>query len=424
MPLETDVDNELRSYLRNASEDGTLEYFILPDEEELSAIPQDPKNPLTPEKVELGKMLFYETGLAMDAVYPSGRGTYSCASCHIPEAGFRPGRAQGIADGGFGFGVNGELRVRNTEYEEDEMDVQSARPLSLINVAYVTNTFWNGQFGSTGVNVGTESVWHDREDTERNFLGFQGIETQNFEGLEAHRITVNKDLLDQYGYTEMFDNVFPEIQRSERYNQMTASLAMSAYLRTILSNEAPFQRWLKGQSAAMSLPEKKGAVLFFSKARCYNCHYRPNLGSLEFHALGVNDMDQIPSFNTSPDDRRNLGRGGFTGLEEDNYKFKVPQLYNLDDAPFFFHGASKRTLEEVIDYKIDAQSENPRVDQELLSNKFQELTLTEEERGYLLTFLKNGLRDPDLVRYKPYEVLSGLCFPNNDPQSIIDLGCQ
>ncbi len=418
-----EFDTRLRNYLADASETGDASYYILPAANDLANIPQDPKNPLTREKVELGRQIFYDTGLAMDAVKASGIGTYSCASCHLPTAGFRPGSAQGIADGGVGYGFNGEMRVKSNEYQENELDVQSARPLSLLNVAFVTNTFWNGQFGSTGVNVGTEDVWHNAEDTELNDLGFHGIETQNIEGIKTHRITINKDLLDQYGYTIMFDDAFPDVEPENRYNQFQASLALSAYIRTLMSDEAPFQKWLKGDQNAMSLEEKEGALVFFGKARCSNCHYRPNLGSLEFHTLGVKDMYESPSFDAFISDKRNLGRGGFTLKEEDNFKFKVPQLYNMDDAPFYFHGSSKRTLEEVVDYKIEATSENSRISNDLLSPLFRPVNLTEVERNNLLLFLKTSLKDPNLQRHAPTEVLSGQCFPNNDPQSRLDLGC-
>lgn len=423
VPLESEYDNKLKDMVRSAAEDGTLDYYVLPDEDDLAAIPQDPLNPLTPEKVSLGKLMFYDTGLATESKFESGKLTYSCASCHLPTAGFRPGSSQGVADGGFDYGSNGEARKKRSEYEDADLDVQSARPLSLINVAYVTNTFWNGQFGGGGVNEGTEGVWDLRHDTELNHLGFQGIETQNMEGLETHRIGITKEILDEYGYTELFDAAFPDVPEEERYTVPTASLAFSAYIRTIFANQAPFQKWLKGDDSAMTLDEKRGGILFFQKAQCVNCHFRPNLGSLEFHALGVNDMYQIPSFNAFESDRRNLGRGGFTLKEEDNYKFKVPQIYNAADAPHFFHGASKTTVEQLIDYKIAAESENSKIPQELLSTKFSPLDLTDEERSQLITFVSSALRDPDLTRYQPESVPSGLCFPNNDMESRIDLGC-
>ena len=418
------VDINLKRQVSSFSPSGSYKYYILPGKDEYDAIPQDQRNPLSFQKVELGKMLFFETALAQDAFLPSGNGTYSCSSCHIVEAGFRPGAAQGIADGGEGFGLNGESRLKLKEYKEHELDVQGARPLSLVNVAYVTNTFWNGQFGGGGVNVDTEDVWDLREDTERNHLGYEAIETQNFEGIVAHRIQVNKELLDQYGYTKLFDKVFPDVKEDLRYSQFTASLALSAYIRSLITYKAPFQKWLSGDLQAMSSIEKEGLNLFFGKANCANCHFEQNLGSSEFHALGVKDMYQRPSFNTDAEDRRNLGRGGFTLKTEDYYKFKVPGLYNVSDAPFYFHGSSKSTLEDLVNYKITAKTENSNISQDLLSSKFKPLDLDEKEKEALLIFLSTSLRDPDLIRYKPTDILSGNCFPNNDLQSRRDLGCE
>jgi len=134
-------------------------------------------------------------------------------------------------------------------------------------------------------------------------------------------------------------------------------------------------------------------------------------------------MDQIPSYNAFPSDKRNLGRGGFTLREEDNFKFKVPGLYNIKDTPFYFHGSSKRSLADVIDYKAEAVSENPRVNNDRLSEKFLPLDLTEVEKAQLISFLEKSLTDPELVRYGVDSVLSGFCFPNNDSQSRVDLGC-
>ena len=423
MPTLVELDNQLENSIQGKSPNGTLDFYVLPNENDLHLIPQDPKNPLTPQKVELGKLMYHDTGLGQDPIKEAGRGTYSCASCHVSEAGFRPGNFQGIADGGVNFGIGGEDRVKNTLYSDDELDVQSARPLSMVNVAYVSNTFWNGQFGGGNVNEGTEDVWNLRDDTELNHLGFEGIETQNMDGLIAHRITINKELLDEYGYTFLFDQVFADVPVEERYTIATASLAFSAYIRTILANRAPFQDWLKGDREALGYEEKKGAILFFEKAQCIQCHYNQNLGSSEFHALGVTDMDQIPSYNTSPDDRRNLGRGGFTLQPEDNYRFRVPGIYNLQGANFYFHGASKTSIRDLVEYKNAAQSENSRVPQDLISSKFKPIGLTEEEKYHLIAFLENGLQDPDLKRYVPTSVLSGNCFPNADEASQLDLGC-
>ncbi len=416
------LDFELEKQIARYSPSGSSDFYILPRETELDKIPQDPKNPLTPDKVQLGKFLFFETGFGLDSKHNSGLGTYSCASCHIPEKGFRPDAVQGIADGGMGYA---DFREMNPDYTEADLDVQEARPLNLINVAFVKNTGWNGQFGGSGTNIGTENVWDERLETRRNHLGYEGLETQNIQGLRTHRMIINKFLTDQLGYTEMFDKSFPEYDSDNRYSLITGSLAISAYLRTVISTDAPFQEWLRGDASAMTLEEKKGAVLFFGKANCNRCHYNQNLGSMEYHALGVNDMDQHPeSVNANnPIARRNLGRGGFTKRDEDMFKYKVPGIYNICDSEHFFHGSSATTIEELIEYKNIAVKENPRVSDDNMSPKFTSLNLTEEEKTQLIAFLARGLKDPNITRFQPDFVMSGNCIPNNDEVSQDFLNC-
>lgn len=423
--LANPLDGELRNRLMSLAPDGRLEHFQLPAEDDYENIPQEPLNPLSDEKVKLGKLLFFETGLATKPKHEEGEGTYSCATCHVPSAGFMPGRVQGIADGGGGFGLNGEGRIKNDLYAEDELDVQGARPLSLLNVAFVTNTTWSGKFGAGHANEGTEHLWGESDSlTEVNHLGLSGIESQNMEGLELHRMEVNDYVLDTLGYRPYFDAAFPDFSEEERYSRMTTSFAISAYIRTLLPTKAPFQRWVRGELDAMTDLEKLGATVFYGKAGCFRCHKGASLSSTEFHALGVKDLFEAGGFNTGIYDKRNFGRGAFTENPDDNYKFKVPQIYNMADSPFYFHGSSKRSLREVVDYFNEAIPENERVPEELISPFFHPLSLSEGEIKALVAFLENGLRDPDLERFAPTEVLSGNCFPNNDPLSQQDLNCQ
>ena len=422
--LDTPLDQLLASSLTRASKSSEIEHFILPDSDDFAAIPQDPRNPLSKEKVELGKMLFFETGIALSPTKEAGKKTYSCASCHVPSAGFRPGTVQGIADGGIGFGENGENRAKLAAYRESEMDVQSVRPLSVLNVAYVENTTWNGRFGSTGVNVGTEDRWEINPDLHVNEEGFAALESQNIEGLEVHRMEITEEVLDDYGYRSLFDQAFADVSEEERYSKRSAAFAISAYLRTLLTNQSPFQNYLKGNKEALSEQEKRGALVFFSDAKCYLCHKEKNLGANEFYALGVNDLYQTGvAFNTSQDDIRNLGRGEYSGNPEDNHKFKIPQLYNLGDSPFYFHGSSKYDLKEVVEYFNAGVPENPDVPVEQIARQFKPLNLTDQQVEDLTVFLETGLKDPNLNRYVPERILSGYCFPNNDLFSQIELGC-
>jgi cytochrome c peroxidase len=419
-------DTELERTLIRLSESGSLQEYILPDVSNLAGIPAGIGNPLTEEKVELGKLLFHETALGRDAINPAMLRTFSCATCHVADAAFTAGAAQGLADGAEGFGQAGNGRVMSGLYEEEDVDVQGARPLSMLGVAYVTNSTWSGRFGARGANAEVEEVWGVFDpDTEVNHLGLDGLEAQNIGGTITHRMSTDAYLLDTIGYRRLFDRAFPTFEGEARYGRVAMSFALSAYLRTLLPNQAPWQKWLRGDKEAMTKTQKSGAMLFFGKAGCSRCHNGPALNGNTFQALGVNDIGDIPgSLGTDLNDTRNLGRGDFTRRAEDLYKFKVPQVYNTKDMPFFFHGSSKTSLREVIEYKNAGVAENDRVPRANISDFFHPLNLTDTEISDLEEFLAEGLHDPNLNRYVPEEVLSGNCFPNSDPQSRVDMGCE
>ena len=415
------IDQQLTNALRNAAPDRTTSYFSLPSGNNLSQIPQDPKNPLTEEKVALGRLLYHETALAVNAIRPEGMLTYSCASCHHVQAGFQAGVRQGLSDGGLGFGNAGEGRHRNPLYAPDSLDVQPVRTPSTLNIAYQTNVLWNGQFGATGVNRGTEDRWTEGTPIAVNHLGFEGIETQAIAGLGVHRMDSDTTLIFRTSYQDLYDAAFGQIPADERYTRETTGLAIAAYERTLLANQAPFQRYLRGETGALSDRQKAGALLFFGKANCVSCHTGPALNSMEFHALGMDDLLGAGVNFSKPDDAAHRGRGGFTGQPEDDYQFKVPQLYNLKDSPFYGHGGTFGSVYEVVRYKNEARAEKAAVPPEQLDELFRPLALSEEEVQQLTDFIENGLYDPELVRYVPDRLPSGQSFPNNDEPSRRDL---
>ncbi|MEZ4986743.1 MAG: cytochrome c peroxidase [Saprospiraceae bacterium] len=422
---EEDLNSELEAVLELADPVNGKSGFLMPKSFDFNSIPQDPNNPITAAKVQLGKFLYHETGIAQNPMQEEGRGTYSCATCHFASAGFQAGRFQGIGDGGSGMANNGLDRNRFQSYSGDILDVQPIRTPTAMNAAYQELMLWNGQFGATGMNEGTEYAWTAGTPKENNHLGFQGLETQAIAGLGVHRLVINETLINELGYQSMFDAAFPHIPALERYTPVTAGLAIAAYERTLLSNQAPFQQFLEGKYNAMSNPEKRGAILFFGKAQCASCHTGPALSSMSFHAIGMGDLDLCPeeTFKTNATVVENQGRGGFTGREEDKFAFKTPSLYNLKDSPFYGHGASLRTLRDVVVYKNRAVKENPRVSDVYLSPLFAPLGLSASEIDDLTAFLTWSLHDPNLKRYEPDYLLSGQCFPSNDPQSSEDLGC-
>ncbi len=424
--LPEPLDRDLELAIFKASGGIGKQFFMMPSSTDYSVIPQDPKNPLTAAKVKLGKLLFHETALSLNPKSPQGLLTYSCASCHHARAGFQSGTAQGIGDGGEGFGIRGEGRHVTSACPVDSCDLQPLKSPSAMNIAYQTNVLWNGQFGATHINTGTQSDWTPGTPKEMNKLGFQGPETQAIAGQSVHRLRIDTAFLAANPvYKVLFDEAFPDQPANERITSVNAGLAIAAYERTLLSNEAPFQRYLQGFSEAMSTDEKQGAILFFGKAECYKCHNGPALNSMQFFALGFNDMKTGNPGVSSADPNKpdNLGRGSFTSLQSDMYKFKVPQLYNLKDAGFFGHGSTFRSVKEIVEYKNAGKSQNPKVPQTQLANEFKPLNLSVAEVNQLVKFIEQSLYDPSLERYVPASIPSGQCFPNNDVQSKLDTGC-
>ena len=398
--------------------------LILPESNDFASIPQDPKNPLSVEKIQLGQLLFHETRLGGAPKIRQGLFTYSCASCHHAEAGFQSGLAQSLGEGGIGFGITGEARVPSLPFR-DSVDAPAIRAPSALNTAFQEVTLWNGGLGATGVNAGTEYAWTGPLFSS-NFLGFQGLETQAIVAQNVHRLKVDTGFfLSEPVYKNLFNQAFSSLPGNERISQTTVGLAIAAYERTLFTNRSPFQQWLKGDKTAMTQDEKLGAQLFFGKAQCSSCHNGPALNSMQFFALGMSDLQNgVNGAINIKGKNIQKGRGDFTQKDSDMFKFKVPQLYNLKDVKFFGHGASFTSVIDVIKYLNTAEPQNDNVPIAQLAKEFKPLSLTDDEINKIVAFIENALYDPHLLRYEPLSVPSGNCIPNNDKQSRIDRGCE
>lgn len=405
----TNKADQLRYRLEDLGGKKGLNFFILPDGKDLGNIPFDPKNPLTPAKVRLGEQLFYEPILGSLPELPDRlMYSYSCATCHAPSAGFQNGARQAIGDGGIGFGRKGEGRKKHPSYRERELDVQLRKTPSILNVAYQELMFWDGQFGSNSLNKRYIKEWLENTPSEVNFLGFEGVESQAIAAFGVHRLSMPDSLiLSNKEIKSLFDEAFPETPESSRYSDTTAALAIAAYERTLLTSNAPFQKWLRGEEEVLSEAELEGALLFFGKAKCFNCHTGPALNSNDFYALGMGEMKGAGTYKTSGYSSERLGRAGFTKREEDLYKFKVPQLYNLKDAEYFGHGATFKTISEVIEYFNLAEPQSNEIHREQLSDLFVPLNLNQEEISQLHVFISESLWDIKKYEDVPRVLVSG-----------------
>ena len=431
------LSNQLKIQIETATGQ-SITALRIPDSTEWDLVPQDPNNPVTAKKVKLGQLLYHDTAFSTAGFSSDQSGSWSCATCHHAAAGFKAGIAQGIGEGGVGFGVDGSSRVlspmfdANSESEHPKNpDIQPFASPTILNTAYQDVMLWNGQFGNSENGI-VNSVIPDgilmTPDTpkESNNLGLAGLEIQAIAGQGVHRLDITEDsiILSNDTYSNLYTSAFADSSEEVRVN---AGKAIAAFERTVLANKAPFQKWIRGDVHAMSDAELRGGIVFFGKANCSDCHQGPALSSKlgasaedVFMAVGFADFDSDEDervHGTVSEADRN-GRGGFSGVESDNAKFKVPQLYNLADANVFGHGASFASIREVLHYKNEALAQKGSV-QHLLDHRFNPLQLSEVEIDDLEAFLNSGLYDPNLMRYQPSSVPSGSCVVV-DPLLITD----
>lgn len=385
----TDIDLEISNKIKGLD-------LLLPSK--IEEIPFDPKNLITQKKIELGKLLFHETKLAMNPKNPSNLGKYSCASCHRADAGFSSGNLQGIGEGGLG-----DLNRINNSYDSD---IQNLKSPTALNVAFQKNTLWNGKLGYSNHNLELSHLFVD-DGSILNLFEMEGVETQVLAGLKVHRlIDENNDLNNSFLNEGIYKNLFQEVFDGD-ISFLNVAKSIAAYERSILSNEAPFQLYLKGNKNALSYKEKQGLLLFLGKAKCIQCHNGPSLSDGNFYKIGFKDF---PLEITNGSFKDFEGRSSFTNDYIDLFRFKTSQLYNLKDHHSLGHGGSFRSIKDVIKYKNKGISENRNV----IFLDINSLNLNPDEIENISLFLEKSLYDPNLLRYQPVRLPNSNNFPNEE----------
>ena len=284
-------------------------------------LPVPADNPLTPERAALGRKLFFEKRLSRDA-------TVSCASCHDPALGYADDEPVAV-------GVRGQKGPRRTP--------------RLINRAYGLSFFWDGRASS--------------------------LEEQVLKPV-ANPIEMDLPVEEAVGrlgedpeYTQAFQAAFDGGPTAERL-----AFALAGYVRTILSGDSPYDRYLAGDESAMSAAQKRGLALFRGKAACAVCHVGPNLTDERFHNTGVGWAD-----GTWADP----GRAAVSGEPADRGAFKTPPLREVAKSGPYMHDGSLGTLSDVIEFYDEGGKENPNLDLDM-----QPLRLSDQEKADLAAFLE------------------------------------
>jgi cytochrome c peroxidase len=332
-------------------------------------IVQPADNPTTPEKVELGKLLFFDPILSDD-------NTLSCAHCHHPHLGFSDGQPRSRGRGGKGAG-----RERTGGIE-----LTRGAP-SLWNTVYSHRQFWDGRAAHL-------------EEQARMVITTP-------EEVNADPAELVRELKAIPEYRALFDKAFGG-KDGEAITFKNITYAIAAFQRTLVSFDSRFDRYAAGDGSALSPQEKRGLKLFLSpKTRCNECHGIPVFADRNFKVIGVPDPKDGPADVAKPEAER--GRGGGP-----NGAFKIPTLRNIALTAPYMHNGVFETLEEVLDFYAGGGGRGLGLDVPLQDDKIRKFSLTPQEKADLIAFLL-ALTDESAAPEIPARVPSGL--PIVQPQA-------
>ena len=337
----------------------------------LGPVPVQLDNKQTPEKIELGRMLFFDPRLGGDA-------SIACSDCHSPKEGWS--FAAPISRG-----YPATIHWRSSQ--------------TIVNAAYYSKLFWAGS---------SKSLEAQAPSAAKGGVAGNG-ENDVMEARLAFIPEYRKR------FREVFGDEWPLIDNAWK--------AIAAFERTLVQRDTPFDKYMNDDGDALGEAEKRGLALFQGKANCVECHNGALFSDQKFYNLGVprhdgwleDGMKQITfrfelyAKGVTEEDYRNLkddpGLYFRTKQKRDKGKFRTPSLrYTLYTAPYMHNGAFFG-LDEVIDFYNEGGGTN-----DFAANKtriLKPLGLTDDEKEDLLMFLESlsgeeiVMEAPKLPKYEP-----------------------
>ena len=330
----------------------------------LGPVPVPTDNPQSAEKIELGKLLFFDSRIGGDA-------SVSCADCHAPKQGW------GFNDP-LSRGYPGVVHWRNSQ--------------TVINSAYLGKLFWTGSAKSLENQAPSAALGAVSGNGERDMV-------------EARLAFIPE-------YVKRFNKVFgdewPKVNNTWK--------AIAAFERTLIHDQTPFDKYMRGDKKALSPEQIRGLELFKGKANCIECHNGPLLTDQKYYNLGVpraeewldQGLAQITfryeqyakgvtekMYRSIKDDAGLYYR---TKQKRDKGKFRTPPLrYTAYTAPFM-HNGKFFDFEEIIDFYNDGGGTNEFSDNK--TKLLRPLGLSDEEKEDLAAFLES-LSGPEIKMQTP-----------------------
>ncbi|WP_437333797.1 cytochrome-c peroxidase [Sorangium sp. So ce394] len=390
---------------------------------------------------KLGRELFFDSILGLND-------DNSCSGCHSPTAGFAD--TQSIAIGIENNGVVGPRRAgpRNQR-----------RAPTVINTAFYPTLMWNSRFfavsgdpfdNSEGFSftspegMSLSSLPHLL--TAQAFIPPTEIpEMTGYEAPASHDVVreeVAARVNDVEAYRRRFGKRFDAVKRGKPITYEMIAAAIAEFEMSLTFADAPIDRFARGRRSAMTLEQKRGALLFFGEAGCVRCHAvsgpsNEMFSDFQQHAIGVPQIAPTddPALSNvvfdGPNGDEDFGLEQVTGDPADRYKFRTPPLRNVALQPTFFHNGSFTSLEGAIRHHLDVYTSateytNAHLDRDLRGEMGplapvlaavdplleEPIELSEQEIRWLSAFVGEALLDPratpkQLRKLIPDEVPSG-----------------
>lgn len=348
--------------------DATADFKALP-----LTVPAPTDNPQTPQKIALGKALFWDPVL-------SGGKDVACATCHHPSLGYADGLDLSIGVNGQGLGTARHFLLPNNI------------PFAKRNSFSIINTAFNGMTADGACDAATSAMFFDNR----------------VRSLEAQSVEPMKSLEEMRGTAlsspAILDSVVQRLQRIPQYVQLfneafgTASVsaqnigkAIASFERTIIANHSPYDEYIRGNASAMTATQVQG-MKAFAASGCNKCHSGPMFSDYQLHVLSVPDNSKLPT---------DAGAAG-------TYAFRTPSLRNLSLTAPYMHSGVFTNLDAVLAFYEqvgDHHSQNSHVSSGQLDGNLQRIG--RDDKAAINQFLA-ALNDSNFDKSIPASVPSGL----------------
>lgn len=363
------------------SVDSTAVAIITPQQvrAQLNALPENIA-PQSIEQIELGRLLFWDPILSVAQ-------DIACASCHHPDFDYSDGLFASLGTGATGLGSQRTGGLRTAR-----------------NSPTVLNTVFNGlTLDHTPSQAEAPMFW----DSRRQSLESQA-EQPLISGIEMRGITISEEqvmplLLSRLNanntYPQLFAEAF-ELPDNTDISSENLLTAIAIFERSLVSNNSPFDRFMRGDAAAMSEQQQRGLKSFI-EVGCANCHSGPMFSDYELHVLGAPDHRDNPN-------------GVDLGAEQ-RFAFRTPSLRNLANTAPYAHSGTRDSLSGIINFYVAVSrsvSHHSQVSPADLDTQARSLNRVDSAAENLLEFL-DALNDPDFDRQIPKSVPSGLPVGGN-----------